>query len=1286
GKSNSSEVLKCFGRKSIAVEDGGKLEIHGSPKKSWTKLTGTVAPDKDSCGIVFDSAREKFSEESQEGIHVAIWNPDGTLFDYGVFNTASGEQGDIDSFVEKMNNIIPEVGKVVGIAVHENIGNPLAAWENLYGIIEKLGGKTISKVQPFEPYALVAIVDHPDSAKESHLTRHPVDELIQTSASLDLESRHLVFSATSATILSGGKSFTRFRVISRKLAFPLVTVLDDVSSWQPGDEIVITSTDYDWNQYEIKTIVQCQDCSRNQFRVDGEFKYSHFGYITYGVDERAEVGILSRNIHIEGEVQETCYANDERERYLCTRYGMDTFGGHLKVLRGGFARVEHAELYHMGQQAVKGNYPLHFHMCDEVPGQYFKNNSIWDSFSRCITIHGTDNSTVSDNVCLNHLGHGIFLEDSSERWNTIHRNLVIGTQYGTLLMSDMRPADCENPDRCDLLASYWITRPENFLTDNVAAGGDGSGFVFVFSDVPLGDSYERQMERGLFQNMSAQYTKVALFSGNVMHSNGDNGLWFDGRISASQFHGGHLVERDEIIRMNAFYDPREPPEENGTRTETVLSGLTFYRNDDFDVWMRCGNIVITNSSFADTTTSVLSAHSTGTTSCDIRHSLFIGETENRGEPLTYINTSAVYDNLAKEDKPTHYFDRSFSDDKPDALQSAILMYQGLVFVDNCYFDRYYNWYYNDSFLDTWGYRPVHASAAISFHRTNHYPMVPRNGVMNLKFGYCDGDKASYRVENGNETTPYWKDLDGNGLTTFHDYDGSLTGTANTQVIRDRPFFTGPECLSKPEWNMAICPYKYAQLILRGYDGVLSPRLEDKWAVLVSRDDVHEDVVNIEGTNGLKYPVRVFKSYTIRFNDSLGDAPTELEVKIKNGLELNDVIRLAICFPKTTTSFRIVSTWPKLDSRNRIPKWVDSLEELDADVSMTAYFWDKENGYLMFKMSSNETFSDMDQDAAGNIVPEVTITRLDGDNNPATCNFLVPPYNNPELPSPAPVTHAPCSGPDSPKGLGAPVIDDGGRQRHVVQEEQCGDCPTPDPVHSSRPSEKRGCFLQEPELQDFTSDVTELRKSMTSQFCINKCFNRGFPFAGLHDGNTCQCAFVVGRNGVVNFKNCNNECSGDNSQQCGGRWQEVLVLTTGAALPPAPARCGPLSRGVYYQGKCLHLNYVREDFWSAEALCQSQGGSLSKIDSEEKMRFIEEYLSNVDDDVWFGNKPTDDKWLYLDDTPVIYGNWRLEPIAPQPKRYLYLQAYRRFKWNLSLHSNAKMSLCDLSLQAPPAPVG
>ena len=49
------------------------------------------------------------------------------------------------------------VGKIVAIAIHEDIGLPLTSWEPLYQAIEKLGGTKIRNVQPRDPYAFVAI-------------------------------------------------------------------------------------------------------------------------------------------------------------------------------------------------------------------------------------------------------------------------------------------------------------------------------------------------------------------------------------------------------------------------------------------------------------------------------------------------------------------------------------------------------------------------------------------------------------------------------------------------------------------------------------------------------------------------------------------------------------------------------------------------------------------------------------------------------------------------------------------------------------------------------------------------------------------------------------------------------------------------------------------------------------------------------------------------------------------------------------------------------------------------
>lgn len=58
----------------------------------------------------------------------------------------------------------------------------------------------------------------------------------------------------------------------------------------------------------------------------------HYGEITYGLDERAEVALLTRNILIEGVMADNCRHVTESEREACDIYDEDTLGGHLKVI------------------------------------------------------------------------------------------------------------------------------------------------------------------------------------------------------------------------------------------------------------------------------------------------------------------------------------------------------------------------------------------------------------------------------------------------------------------------------------------------------------------------------------------------------------------------------------------------------------------------------------------------------------------------------------------------------------------------------------------------------------------------------------------------------------------------------------------------------------------------------------------------------------------------------------------------------------------------------------------
>src|SRR5689334_18791316 len=70
----------------------------------------------------------------------------------------------------------------------------------------------------------------------------------------------------------------------------------NAGDWKKGDEIVLASTDFDPRQAERRTI---SATSGNTITLDKKLDYMHFGKITFDVDERGEVGMLTRNIRIQ---------------------------------------------------------------------------------------------------------------------------------------------------------------------------------------------------------------------------------------------------------------------------------------------------------------------------------------------------------------------------------------------------------------------------------------------------------------------------------------------------------------------------------------------------------------------------------------------------------------------------------------------------------------------------------------------------------------------------------------------------------------------------------------------------------------------------------------------------------------------------------------------------------------------------------------------------------------------------------------------------------------------------
>src|SRR5689334_14814533 len=95
----------------------------------------------------------------------------------------------------------------------------------------------------------------------------------------------------------------------------------NADQWKVGDEIVLASTDYNPRQAERRTIAAI---SGNTITLDKKLEYMHFGKITFDVDERGEVGLLTRNIKIQ--------ASADAEQSF--------FGGHIMAMPSSHMYVE----------------------------------------------------------------------------------------------------------------------------------------------------------------------------------------------------------------------------------------------------------------------------------------------------------------------------------------------------------------------------------------------------------------------------------------------------------------------------------------------------------------------------------------------------------------------------------------------------------------------------------------------------------------------------------------------------------------------------------------------------------------------------------------------------------------------------------------------------------------------------------------------------------------------------------------------------------------------------------
>jgi len=559
----------------------------------------------------------------------------------------------------------------------------------------------------------------------------------------------------------------------------------DASGWRVGDEIVLASTDFNPRQAERRTISAIKG---NAITLDKPLDNMHFGKITFDVDERGEVGLLTRNIRLQASA-------DAEQSFQ---------GGHVMAMGASKMFVEGVEFNRMGQNLTLARYPIHWHLIGDAKGQYIRNAAIHDTYNRCVTVHGTNNLQVENNVTYNTVGHCFFLEDGIENGNQFVRNLGIQTKchtskpcVPTVLAAAGESADYENRQAIrsngqaskdvllpsdNTVATFWITNPDNVYRDNVAAGSDVTGFWMSLPEHPNGKFEGTEISAKTWPRR----TPFREFTGNVAHSNYD-GFMFDRNINVNNTFG---------VTGSAHMPKENPADANSKTVETVFENLTAYKNRNGGIWGRGEMHTFRNVKLADNAMGY--THASGSAGRDpftsrVVDSLFVGETGNIGNPTTDAEKA---------------YGRTFP--KPQMPDFPIRGYEYYDYrhdVENVTFRNY-----QDNATRKTGAISylMYTSAGVSTENA-----IERANFIDAKPVYFPPMERKWGNDNLNGVA--WK------AAAIHDKDGSVGGVPNSYILLNDGVFDSiatdaDVCEIRPTWNAAVCKGDVGRLSVGGVGG------------------------------------------------------------------------------------------------------------------------------------------------------------------------------------------------------------------------------------------------------------------------------------------------------------------------------------------------------------------------------------------------------------------------------------------------------------------------------------
>ena len=539
------------------------------------------------------------------------------------------------------------------------------------------------------------------------------------------------------------KSWTRLSATA--LASDQSISLTDSVDWGPGDSIVIASTDYNPHLAEALEVATVSSDGKT-LTLSAPLAYMHYGRIDsfsngvrwFEMDERAEVGLLSHNILIQGNTA------SEASRY----------GAHTMSMAGATSHISNVEFFLAGQAGILGKYPFHWHKAQNVKGQYIRNCGIHRSYNRAVTVHSTDSALVEGVVGYDHFGHGFFLEAGDEEGNTFLNNLGLITRvpkgFKAVEPHDSVPAE-EGGGLFKLPATFWITNPSNNFIGNAAAGSEGAGFWMVALSQPL---------EGTTAGPPA-FLPLGTFTDNVAHSASWSNFSIDGGI-----------DKNTHEFINGTYAPKV----NGQPIVPTIERLTCYRSIRRGVWIRAHSMIFEDCAFAEMPIMTLFAFNQR-----LNNSLLMGQSpQNIGNPMTGFELQAGRSLPRPNQQPLGAGNRIY----------GYNIYDGPAEYFSVHFAGF-------DFPNTWCMQPVGAATKSTVHRAMDLSFDPLIPVTNqFEFTKNTTDDHIYSTGlidlDGSLT-------DTAGMRITPRIIDPMNPARFWQIYEDG-FNTEPTASYKPEWN------------------------------------------------------------------------------------------------------------------------------------------------------------------------------------------------------------------------------------------------------------------------------------------------------------------------------------------------------------------------------------------------------------------------------------------------------------------------------------------------------